>query len=288
MAAAIAVWGLASVPVPEILCLLAAALICSGASYAALALAGMGDRAVGYLEILALFALVYANPDIRVAGGRLTVALLNGAASAPASLALACLSLAAIPAAAAALALAARLARARRSRHALTKPRVSHDPLVRLYRADLPVAVFAASFVVEGALVVASSIGVAYLRGLSGALLALRLRLEDQGQPFAALADLDLGRPDRNRSLKRRKSGPQVPHAVFVDRQDQHVVVLDSLLLHVDHSGTLSLSSNVASRTSLTSIHFLRPQSQRPPGSSLAISTLPVNCGCFRSQEQTR
>lgn len=178
LAASVAVWGPGSVAVAGLCWLLGAGTAAFVAAYAALVLWGMSDRALGYLELLALFALVYANPDVRVVDGRISLALVNGAVAAPAGTVAACLSVAAIPAVLAAAATAAAGVRAlvarRRSREYEGR-RAARAPLTRLYRADLPLAVFAVASLAEAVLVVGGTQPIAALRGLSAALLALRL-----------------------------------------------------------------------------------------------------------------
>ena len=178
LAASLAVWGPASVPVAGLCSLLGAGTLAFVVAYGALVLWGMSDRALGYFELLALFALVYVNPDVRVVGGGIALALANGAAAAPADTAAACLSLAAFPAALAAGAGAAQgvLALVGRRRIRMDAgARAARHPLTRLYRADLPVALFAVASLAEAILIVGGTQPVAALRGLSAALLALRL-----------------------------------------------------------------------------------------------------------------
>lgn len=177
LAAALSVWGPKVVPARELGLLAVAGLAAHVLTYAALAFWRAGDRTLGYLELLFVVVVTSLNPDVRVADGGIALALANGGAWAPTVLRPACLALGAIPAAFALAAAAARGARlvAGRLRRAQRPLRRPHDPLLALYRADLPLGIFTVAFVAEGALAVAGTLPAASLGTLAGMLLLLRL-----------------------------------------------------------------------------------------------------------------
>ena len=173
-ASVLAIWGPAAVDLARCAVLLGCGLCCFGGVFASLHLWRPTDRVSSTLEAVFQLALVCANPDVQVSGELIRTVLLGAGVSVPTSSGAAVLSLAALPAGVALIGAAVRLRRFLAARWA-GRERRSGDPLLRLYRADLPVAILVVSYVVEAALVLASDMLSSSLLRIQLALFALRL-----------------------------------------------------------------------------------------------------------------